>query len=274
MNWSKLKTRVTSAVILVALLLVVTFASEWVFTLAVSAICLLILREVTITFKLSAKPSLVIVNYIFATLYLIVGLSHYETGNPYSHMVTVFFVMALLILCVVKHDTVHFEDVCTSLFMVLYSVFFLIHLSFLRHQDNGLALVFVAFIGAWLPDTMAYFTGSFFGKHKLIEAISPNKTVEGSVGAIVGSAVSFAIYGGILTAIGYDVNFASLMVLSLILGVVAQFGDLAASVMKRACKAKDFGNLIPGHGGLLDRIDSLIFVTPVVYYYILFFPIL
>ena len=134
--------------------------------------------------------------------------------------------------------------------------------------------MFLAFIGAWLPDTMAYFAGSFFGKHKLIPKISPNKTVEGAIGGLLGSVVFYAVYGVILTKLGFSVSFLRMLILSLICGVMSQFGDLSASVIKRAYNKKDFGNLIPGHGGLLDRVDSLIFVTPIVYYFIKFFPVI
>lgn len=274
MAWSKLKTRLVSAAVLVLALLIVTFAPEWVFTLAVCVACLVVLHEIMVTFQQETKLSVVIIDYIFAGLYMVSAFLHTDTGNQVIYMITIFFVMALLVFSVIDHKDVNFNDVCASLFLVLYSVVFLIHLSFIRHMENGLALVFLAFIGAWLPDTSAYFAGNLFGKHKLIEAVSPNKTVEGAVGAVVGSVVAFFIYGGILTLLGYQVHFFRILLLSLICGVVAQLGDLSASVMKRAYKAKDFGKLIPGHGGLLDRIDSLIFVTPVVYYFIKFFPVI
>lgn len=274
MAWSKLKTRLVSAAILVAVLLIVTFAPEWVFTLAVSAACFVVLHEIMVTFKQETKLSIVIIDYIFAGLYMLSGFLRMDTGNQVIYMITIFFVMTLLIFSVVDHREINFNDVCASLFLVLYSVVFLIHLSFIRHMENGLALVFLAFIGAFLPDTSAYFAGNLFGEHKLIEAVSPNKTVEGAIGAVVGAVVSFTIYGVILWMLDFNVHFPRLLLLALICGVVAQFGDLSASVMKRAYKAKDFGKLIPGHGGLVDRIDSLIFVTPVVYYFITYFPVI
>ncbi len=274
MNWSKLKIRVISAVVLVVVLLAITFAPEWIFSLAVAVASFVVLHEMMVTFKQETKRSIVIIDYIFAGLYIISGFFHASAGNQAVYMLTIFFVMTLLISSVLDHKEVDFNDVCASLFLVLYSVVFLLHLSFLRRLQNGLELVFLAFIGAWLPDTMAYFAGNLFGKRKLIEAISPNKTIAGAIGAVVGAVISYAIYGGVLSAIGHDVNFGRLLLLSLICGVVAQFGDLAASVMKRTYKTKDFGNLIPGHGGLVDRVDSLLFVTPVVYYFVVFFPVI
>lgn len=273
-NWSKLKVRLSSAAILVALLLLVTFAPPWVFTIAVCAVCLIVLHEIMVTFKQETKRSMVVIDYVFALLYMVTAFFKRTDTNDSVYMLTVLFVMALLIFSVLGHKEIHFHDVCASLFLVIYSVLFLMPLSIMRHQENGLALVFLAFIGAWLPDTAAYFAGSLFGRRKLIEEISPNKTVAGAIGAVVGAVISFLIYGAILSSMGFAVQFARLVVLSLICGVIAQFGDLSASVMKRAYKAKDFGKLIPGHGGLVDRVDSLIFVTPVVYYFITYFPVI
>lgn len=272
-NWSKLKVRLSSAAILVALLLLVTFAPPWVFTIAVCAVCLIVLHEIMVTFKQETKRSMVVIDYVFALLYMATAFFKQADTNHFV-MLTILFVMALLIASVVDHKEIHFYDVCASLFLVLYSVLLLMPLSVMRHQENGLALVFLAFIGAWLPDTAAYFAGSLFGKRKLIEEISPNKTVAGAIGAVVGAVISFMIYGMILSSMGFAVSFVRMFVLSLICGVVAQFGDLSASMMKRAYKAKDFGKLIPGHGGLVDRVDSLIFVTPAVYYFITYFPVI
>lgn len=273
MALSKLKTRVVSATILVALLLVVTFAPPLIFSIAVCAICLVVLRELLLTFKMGTKPPLLILDYIAALALMVTVLVQMQVGGVF-YLILTLFIMAALAVSVINHEKISFSDVCASIFAVLYSVLFLLPLSFMRHQENGLALVFLAFVGAWIPDTAAYFVGCLFGKHKLIEAISPKKTVEGAVGAIAGSVAGFLIYGGILTSLGYYVNFFGLVILSLICGVVAQLGDLSASMIKRTYQAKDFGNLIPGHGGLLDRVDSLFFVAPVVYYFISFFPVL
>jgi len=274
LKWNKLKTRIISAVVLVALLLIVTFAPVGVFTFVLCAASFIVLHELMVTFKQETKRSVVIVDYIFAFLYMLSAFIGKETGSTLMYMITILFVMALLTLCVLNHDVINFSDACSSLFLVIYSVFFLMHLSFIRNMENGLAYVFLTFIGAWLTDTMAYFSGNLFGKHKLIEKVSPNKTIEGAVGGIIGAVVFFVLYGIVLSCTGYNVSFLRLIILSILCGIFAQLGDLSASVMKRAYKAKDFGNLIPGHGGLLDRIDSFIFVIPVVYYYVIYFPIL
>lgn len=273
MAWTKLKTRLLSAAVLIAALLIVTFAPMNVFMLALWAVCFVVLREALVTFRQDKKLSVMITNFVFACLYMLSSYINKEYEISF-YMITVLYAMTLLIISVLDNKNVKFSDVCVSLFSVIYSVVFLIHLSFIRRMDNGVALMFLAFIGAFLPDTTAYFAGNLFGKHKLIEEISPNKTVEGAIGGVAGSIIFFLIYGGILTYIGFNVNFIRMFILSVVCGVISQFGDLSASHMKRTYGVKDFGKLIPGHGGLLDRIDSLIFVIPVVYYFIKYFPII
>ena len=115
------------------------------------------------------------------------------------------------------------------------------------------------------------FTGLLWGKKKLIPAISPKKTVAGSIGSVVGSTVAVTIYGLILhytNAMAHPVSVLHFAVLGLLMGVSSQIGDLSASAIKRYCGIKDFGKLIPGHGGILDRFDSMLFNLPIVYCYI------
>lgn len=276
MVWSKLKTRVLSAVVLVAILLVVTLAPPRIFTLAVSLVSLIVLYELMNTFSQTKKCSLIIANYIFACAYML-PLSYFIKISmaQYFIFVTILFIITLFAISVFNNKKVGFNDVLISLFSVIYAVFFLMPISAMRAVDEtGLALVFLAFIGAWLPDTFAYFIGCFFGKRKLIPEISPNKTVAGSVGAFIGAIVFYLLYGWLLSALGMSVNFLNLLILALVCGAVSQIGDLAASMIKRTYGVKDFSNLIPGHGGLLDRIDSLLFVAPTVYYFIEFLPII
>ena len=125
------------------------------------------------------------------------------------------------------------------------------------------------FCGAFISDTFAFLVGSKFGKTKLAPDISPNKTVEGSIGGILGVILSFIIItlvGNYKLGINGNVFYWTLI--SIAASVAGQFGDLTASAIKRYCKIKDFGNIMPGHGGVLDRFDSLMFVAPIVYLFI------
>ena len=273
--WSKLKIRLLSAGIGSVAVLLLIFAPVWVFNIGVAAVAYTALYELYSTFKQEKKWQVVVLDYLAATA--LMGIAVYSGGRgrmEFMLFILVIYIMLLLVCAIIWNDKIKFYDVTSSLFMLCYSVLFIIHLVLIRRMDNGLILIFLPLLGAWMPDTFAYFTGVMFGRHKLIPSISPKKTVEGSVGAVVGCVVIFLLYG---CALQYfcrlDISYPRLVGLALLCGVAAQFGDLAASLMKRECEVKDFGNLIPGHGGILDRIDSLIFTAPLVYYFDYLFPI-
>ncbi len=132
-------------------------------------------------------------------------------------------------------------------------------------EGGGYWILFVLVI-VWANDTFAYYSGRLIGSTKLSPVISPNKTYEGAVGGLVGGVVIAFLYNHFLSM---GLGIFELIILAIILGVIGIIGDLAESLIKRATGVKDSGNLIPGHGGLLDRIDSLIFTIPVIYYYLL-----
>ena len=135
--------------------------------------------------------------------------------------------------------------------------------------ENGRILIWYVILGAFASDTFAYFIGSRFGKNKLCPTISPKKTVEGSIGGICGVVISYVI----LTIVGneyfdFNMNIVYWILIAIVSSMVGQMGDLTESAIKRYCGIKDSGNIIPGHGGILDRFDSLIFVAPIVYIFI------
>jgi phosphatidate cytidylyltransferase len=123
----------------------------------------------------------------------------------------------------------------------------------------------LVFIVAWMCDACAYLIGSLFGKHKLIPEISPKKTVEGAIGGVVFGAISFIVYGFILDSFipNMVVNYPFLALFGTVLALVSQIGDLVASLLKREYGAKDYGNILPGHGGIVDRFDSILAISTV-----------
>lgn len=269
---SKLKVRVTSALIGAVFVLGMTFAMPSVFHIAVAIACFIMLYELHDTFGIKGKRPLLLLNYLFAAV-LLFAQAFLSRDNIV--LVLTAYLMLLLTATVLFYKTVHFSDAAYSFFAMVYSVLLPMHLIGIRVMEHGVALIFLAFLGAWMPDTFAYFSGSLLGKHKLIPAVSPNKTVEGAVGAVLGAVISFLVFA-LVTSIGfgYSVRYPALLVLALICGVTAQLGDLSASVIKRECHKKDFGNFLPGHGGILDRIDSLVFIAPVVYYFLQNFEVI
>lgn len=145
----------------------------------------------------------------------------------------------------------------------LYLPFLIGHLVELRYLPDGRAWIFLTLLVIMVCDTCAYLVGSKLGKHKLYPPVSPNKSVEGGVGGLFGSVLVVVVAG--LTFLP-QIGIWDGVIVGLLLGVVGQLGDLFESLLKRACGVKDSGSLIPGHGGLLDRLDSLLFAFPVVFY--------
>jgi phosphatidate cytidylyltransferase len=136
----------------------------------------------------------------------------------------------------------------------------------IRYAENGEYYYLLIFIGAWVSDTFAYFTGRFLGKHKLIPAISPKKTIEGAIGGVVFDMGAFALYGLILRSFfNFEISYIYLIIMGAVVAVVSQIGDLLASAIKRQYEVKDYGFIFPGHGGVLDRFDSVMLVSPFLY---------
>jgi phosphatidate cytidylyltransferase len=143
----------------------------------------------------------------------------------------------------------------------------------LRLFENGWFFVLIPFIIAFITDGGAYFTGVFFGKHHPFPNVSPKKTVEGCIGGIMTGVAAMVVYGVILyLGANMRVSFWALALYGLVAGIVTELGDLAFSLIKREFAIKDYGNLIPGHGGVLDRFDSMIFAAPVIYMLVSLLP--
>ena len=159
------------------------------------------------------------------------------------------------------------------LLWLFYACFLLSHVYLVREFDHGKLLIWLAFISAFGCDTGAYFSGYFLGKNKLCPALSPKKTIEGSIGGIITALVLCLLYGLWINRF-LPIAGVNVLLLCGLVGffgsILSQIGDLAASSIKRQVGIKDYGNLLPGHGGVLDRFDSVILTTPVLYYVMLF----
>ncbi|MDY4883870.1 MAG: phosphatidate cytidylyltransferase [Anaerovibrio sp.] len=188
-------------------------------------------------------------------------------------------VLVMFLLTVLLHGSFSVPSAAVSAAGVLYLGMSFAHLIGLRVMEHGMApvetqlgvlepgcaLIWTALIGTWASDTFAYFAGSFLGRHKLCPSISPGKTVEGFVGGLIGTTASVA---GLGVLFGFDVRVMA--VLGLCICLIATLGDLVESVMKRYTGIKDSGHIIPGHGGIWDRFDSVIYTVPFVYYFVQF----
>ncbi len=167
-----------------------------------------------------------------------------------------------------REKRISFRSGVWTVLGVLYAGWLLSHLVALRGLDEGRNWVFFAMFVTFAYDTVAYFTGRSLGRHKLAPRISPGKTWEGTIGGLIG-AVLFSLLFTLSTPFALPINWGEAVLLGLLVSVFGQMGDLLESLFKRCVRVKDSGKLIPGHGGLLDRMDSIVFAGAVVYYYVI-----
>jgi len=187
---------------------------------------------------------------------------------------TVFaYLMYLAFLAVLSRGKLSFKEISIAFVGVTYVAVNFTSLALVRYMPNGVFFFELVFIGAWVSDIFAYFTGMLFGKHKLIPELSPKKTVEGAIGGVVFASLAFLLYGFIIESFfSLDANYLVLGISGLLIAVVGQIGDLFASLIKREFGVKDYSNILPGHGGILDRFDSVLSVCTVVMVVCLLFP--
>ncbi|QQY80703.1 phosphatidate cytidylyltransferase [Keratinibaculum paraultunense] len=183
--------------------------------------------------------------------------------EKFSLLFILYFILIISSIFLVLNEDATLYDISITLFGIVYIPYLFQHILYLE----GDIYIWFVFIIAWGTDTFAYIVGSLFGKKKLCPKLSPNKTLEGSIGGILGSVLLTYLYIKIL---GINLIW-KYIILSIIGSIVAQLGDLTASKIKRFSNVKDFGFIIPGHGGVLDRFDSILFTAPLVYYYINYF---
>lgn len=260
-----LKTRLLSAFVALVILLTTTLGPVYLLKGAVFGIALICILEFFRTMKVSSSVFMIL-GFITAVPFIF----YYDSDNIIYF--TIFLIVLFsFILVILDNDKKSVNDVFITLFGAIFISFCISHILKIRDMQNGNFLVWLAFFGAWITDTFAYFIGSKFGSHKL-SPISPKKSIEGSIGGIIGTLIIVCSFGYIINA-KYDIGYSMFVyfAIAVISSIVAQIGDLSASLIKRSVGAKDFGGIMPGHGGALDRFDSLLFVAPVVYYYLYFF---
>ena len=215
------------------------------------------------------KKALAFTGYVLAAVYYVLlwfDLMEYMEYYCVSCGILIMF----MYVCTFK--TSKAKDAGFALLGIFYVA---IPLSFLYRiriiDDYGIFVFILLFVCSWIADTLAYFTGVTLGKHKLVPNLSPKKSVEGAIGGIAGAAIVGLIYGIILNStVGIHAQIP-FMIISGVGAFISIFGDLAASAIKRNYGIKDYSNLIPGHGGIMDRFDSILFTSPFVFYFLLFF---
>jgi phosphatidate cytidylyltransferase len=192
----------------------------------------------------------------FGVRYINTGM-HFTTAALLAMIFLVLWIMALIVF---SNNKISYSAAGEAFFSSLYIVFAFTGIVWLRDLDNGYIYLLI-FIGAWVTDTFAYLTGVTIGRHKLIPVISPKKTVEGSIGGTLFATAAFAVTSYFIGI--WSVGLIVIITGGLLVSVIAQIGDLCMSAIKRQHGIKDFGNLFPGHGGVLDRFDSILAVSSV-----------
>ncbi len=256
-------TRIITAIVSLVVFIGLIIAGETIFSIGIGLIILCMLYEAfgAVTKSAAVKLS----GYITGVLVL---------AGVFFGFIELAFVGAITIAMLVLiflHGKVKYSELFSAQFMALYVVLFMSYIPKM-YTEMGLAVMALVFIISWGSDTAAYFCGTFLGKHKLIPKVSPIKTGVGAVGVVSCTALLCILYLFILDKLGYAfisvtaAAYIKIAVVGLIASALSQFGDLCASAIKRDAGIKDYGKIFPGHGGFMDRFDSVLYISPLVYY--------
>ncbi len=256
-------TRIITAIVSLMVFIGLIIAGEIVFSIGIGVIILCMLYE---SFTALTTTNAVKVSGYITGIVLMLGIVYNLTETALALSITI-----AIIFLIFLHGKIKYTEIFSVQFMAVYITLFMSYIPIMR-IEMGLALMALIFIVAWGSDTAAYFCGTFFGKHKLIPKVSPKKTIEGSVGAVICTALLCALYLFILDKLGYAFvpatgeNYIRIAIVGFVASILSQLGDLGASAIKRDAEIKDYGRIFPGHGGFMDRFDSVIYIAPVVYY--------
>lgn len=255
--------RTVSGVVLVIIALVTVIMGNDVLLGTIGIISLIGFFELARVFDMQWKiPGFV--GYI-ATIgyYVLIRLEYQEYLIP----LFIAYLILLLAAYVFTFPKIKAVDIMAVYFGMFYVVLMLSYVYQVRQMEDGVYLVWLIFLCSWGCDTCAYLVGVMFGKHKLAPVLSPKKSIEGSIGGIVGSALLGLLYAYIFKEhIAMSNDMVIIPVICAIGAIISQIGDLAASGIKRDHEIKDYSHLIPGHGGILDRFDSVIITAPIIFY--------
>lgn len=265
--------RILTAIVGIPITIYIIHFGGWLFALSVIVLAItawhefgLMLRKINLEIGMLGGAA--------ATLLLLLCAWH---GNAEETIMAIWIILLWSMLRTLRlwHSNQSFVPATFSLLGVIYIGVSFLHLILLRQTEIasliktifgemsfGEIYLWVAFLATWASDTFAYFFGTAFGKHKLAPTISPHKSIEGVLGGLIGAILSIVIFGYYT-----EIPLVHRIAAGALVGLIAPIGDLAESALKRFCGVKDSGTLLPGHGGVLDRFDSIMFSVPIIYYY-------
>lgn len=261
--------RLMSSAVLVVLALLFLITGGKLLGIVVTVLSLVAYRELMHACKVEkeGKPGLLeYVGYAGILLYCLTMV--FTKSFTWGMGALVLTFLAGMFVYVFTFPRYHAQQIMTAFFCAFYPAVLFSFVYLTRELTHGVYLVWMIFISSWICDTCAYATGMLIGKHKLAPVLSPKKSIEGSVGGVVGSALVGALFSWIfLVPVTQEPGVIWPVALIGAAGaVISQVGDLAASAIKRNHDIKDYGKLIPGHGGIMDRFDSVLFTAPIIYY--------
>lgn len=257
--------RVTSSLLGFPLVVIVLLLGNKVLVdIALAIIAMIAMNEYFNAVSKVANP----VKWLGYVSCLSIGIVHIVPPEMLNMVVTLAVPTILLILfaqVIATEMKTTFKDIAYTFIGIFYVVFFIMFLAFIDGMENGKILIWYALFAAWGTDVFAYFVGKHFGKHKFSK-VSPKKSIEGCIGGTVSAVIIMLIYTYVANNYwGMNYSYVFIAGAGVVLSLIGQIGDFAASSIKRFVDIKDYSNLIPGHGGMLDRIDSLIFLAPFAY---------
>lgn len=273
-----MKVRVLASILILAIAFPVVIFSQYIlYPITLSILSLFAVFELLRVIGLHKEYALSIPAYLIAVS-LPVASYFVGEGQRIQYLLFVFALLFIYLLysmgiAVFSRGRITMSRLGEAFLAVTYSVASFTSLSTIRYLDEGLYTLMLVFFISWGCDSVAYIVGTLIGKHKLIPSISPKKSVEGAVGGIAGAVILTLGFGAFVKFVMHvEVNFIYLAIYAIVLSVVSQVGDLVASLIKREHGVKDYSHLIPGHGGIMDRFDSVLAVATPLLIFCLVFP--
>ena len=254
------KTRLISGILLVIAALLTIISGGYVLFFTLVCISLIGMQELYKAMGVHGESTglLEIIGYLGAILYYVSLLLGFESYGLMTVLVSLILIMFVYVFTYPKYNA---HQIMSAFFGVVYVAVMLSFILLTRNLPDGKFIVWLIFLCSWGCDTCAYCVGMLIGKHKMAPVLSPKKSVEGGIGGVVGAGLLGVIYAAAIQ--GPMVEYAVICGIGALISMV---GDLAASAIKRNQGIKDYGKLIPGHGGILDRFDSVIFTAPAIYF--------
>lgn len=262
-------TRLMSSIVLVVLSLCTILTGGYLLAAVLLFLALTAYRELSKACKLTQEGKITpleIIGYAGIVSYYL--LMVFAENRIYLFLALITILVAFMFVYVFTFPRYRAEQIMCAFFCVAYAPVMLSFIYLVRMLPYGIYTVWMIFISSWICDTCAYVVGMLTGRHKLAPVLSPKKSIEGALGGIAGSALVGALYAYFIVepAISEQQITWIFVLISVLGAVISQVGDLAASAIKRNHEIKDYGKLIPGHGGVMDRFDSVIFTAPMIYF--------